>query len=629
MIHIDIETRSRTALKEVGVDVYAYDPSTEVLCLAVAAGDADPELWVPGQPVPDMGGRGELVAAWNVSFERAIWEAILVPRFGFPPIKWERWRCTMAQAAAMGLPQAIGPCAKQLGTALKDESGRRVMLKLAKPAKDGSWNEDLEDLQTLYEYCKDDVRAERGIAEALEPLTPRELEIWDLDQRINYRGIPIDVELVQHAEGLADLALTDLNNKMMELTGGEVESVNQVAKLKAWLHENYKLQVDSLSADIVDKLMKIPFRDPKAKQVIGLRQRGAKSSTRKLTAIGSRVRGGRVRYSLRYYGAFTGRWSGAGIQPQNLPRGDNKLRQQNYDHLISLVKSGQSKLARVLYGDPLEICKTITRGAIRANRLLVWDFGQIEARVLAWVAGEDEALQPFVDGSDPYKAMASRIWGIPESEVSPDQRFVGKTAVLGLGYQMGANAFYSTLLNFGRNDATLDLAANVVKVFRSSFRKIVAFWYAAEQAAKMAVAVPGSSQIVRSGSGVSFRFLGGCLRCRLPSGREIFYPSARIDAGGSLEYRKPRVGMAQTYGGKLTENIVQAIARDVMADGMMGLDAAGYQIVCTIHDEVLAEATLPEHTVSAGAKILCDVGPWAEGLPVIADGFETTNYRKG
>ena len=434
MIHIDFETRSAADLKAVGTYEYACDPTTEVICMAWAIDDADVQVWTPCQPFPraieNLLTWGEKVSGWNVSFERCIWDNVCRPKYDFPPVEFFQWECTMSRAAAVGLPQSLEACAKALGLEhTKDVRGKRTMLKLARPRrveKEIVWWNDRVDLETVYRYCAVDVMVERDAHRKLPPLTEREHRVWQLDQIINDRGLEIDRELCQGAIALVEQVQAELLTELKELTRCQVTSVNEIENLKTWL-AGRNVPVSTLGANDVAQYLTGTLPDD-VRRVLEIRQQAGKNSTAKYQALLSRSERGRMRGNLRYCGAATGRWSGSGAQIQNFPRGSVS----EVDLLAEMLRSRERSGLELCFGDVIESAKSGLRGAIVApegKQLLVWDFAQIEARVLAWLAKEKTLVQQFRDGIDVYKAFAAKVFAKPEANVTKGERFIAKTCV--------------------------------------------------------------------------------------------------------------------------------------------------------------------------------------------------------
>ena len=680
MITIDFETRSRLDLRKVGSHVYACEPTTSILCLAWKFPNQEEKLWAPdrfarisGYQIDDPDElfqaveSGELVEAHNAGFERRIWSEILVRRFDAPEVPFESWRCSMAKAASMGLPQSLEMLAKALKLPIqKDKAGNAAMKKLTAPIKlkkrdpnqgqifnVGSGPVFLEDpalLSATFDYCKQDVRTEEAASEKLEELPERELRVWQLDQRINDRGFRIDRELCRSAIQATEAVDRVRGEELERITGGAVSRSSQTKRIKEFLGSN-GYPITSLAADEVESMLAGRHVSGVNRRVLEIRLETAKSSVKKFRALLDRTGpDGRMRDILRYYGAFTGRWSGAGAQVQNFPRGSI----QDIELLAETFLDQDPELLELWFGDIHEAAKSVTRAALTAdpgNKLLVWDFGQIEARALAFLAGDEVALEIFREydagtGPDPYVALARDIYGDGSlTKKDKEKRQVGKAGVLGLGYAMGSTTFLGELERYGVANATERFSKMVVNTFREKFKATADFWHQLERAAKNTIKSGESSRV----NSIQFSKRGSFLLMTLPSGRSLYYLDARLMTGHTFgkrtglrvnnpdrkgivysQVKNKKLALVQTYGGKLAENATQAIARDLLVDGMLALHEAGYPLNATIHDEIVAEVpeNETERTLDRGSEILQCNEVWSIGLPLVADGFETKRYRK-
>lgn len=594
---LDFETRSTVDLRKSGMYVYAEHPTTDVLCLAFKfEGDGVVGLWTPHMhdgpaDLIEHIRRGGELRAWNAAFERIIWRRFMV-YYGFPAVKNRQWTCTAAEAANMGLPRKLEEAAKALGLVQqKDMAGHRLMLQVSKPRRiedDGTivWWQDENKLERVYAYCQDDVRTEMAIAEQVQRLSDRERILYLLDQMVNDRGMALDLPKVKQAqEHVAELEARGLE-ELKEITGGKVKTPKQVQAFKQWLEEQGSPVPDLTKATVAEALK--TAKGP-AREALRIRQDHSRSSTAKLDAmeraccVDQRVRG-----MLMYYGANrTGRWSGRLIQPQNIPPGE-----------VNGVD-----LRSMLVASP-------------GHRLMIGDYGQIEARILCWLAGEE--YRP-----NEYEQMASAIFGVPVERVTKDQRFVGKVATLLLGFGGGAKKFAESA------GVEFELAQRAVNTYRSRKPGIPGFWRAAETAAKKAIGGSVFFQIV-PGAQVRYKMHQNYLRCYLPSGRSLFYSTPQLDDSG-LSYMGVGLGgkwmRERTYGGKLVENIVQATARDVLASAMLRLERAGYPVVLTVHDEVVCDVPNEHGSLEEFMAIMEQRPSWL-GCHVPVEAVESPHYLK-
>jgi len=441
MFTIDFETSSRASLKKQGAHVYARHPSTKVLCMAYGDSISGIVVW-PGdakwRPVRlfDHIREGGLVEAHNAGFERAIWEAICVPQFQWPAIDPSQWRCTLAAASRLALPRGLEDVCRVLGLSeQKDMEGSKVLMKLCKPNSKGEMNTDLALLEILFKYCTQDVRAEMALGESLGEMPIDELTLWQLDQEINNRGLLIDREALRHAIVIVEKCRLQSVENLFDLADGEVTAVTQRNRVLKWIGERLPDGApEKLDKTAVENLLKREDLPTDVRAMLELRQEGAKSSLGKLKAMDDRMNeDGRVRGNQVYHGAATGRWAGAGLQIQNFPRGS--LKPHEVDFIIDdLLPTQDPAIIQAFFGDVPAAISSCLRGFIRAEEgksFYVSDFNSIEARSLAWVAGQDDLVQAFRDGVGVYEFMASKIFEVPIEDVDKDQRFLGKSAVLG------------------------------------------------------------------------------------------------------------------------------------------------------------------------------------------------------
>lgn len=585
---LDFETRSTVDLTRAGAYVYFEDPSTDIWCAAYAFGDEEPKLWWPGAPCPSDLRRhieqGGLLTAWNANFERLACRHILGPRYGWPAVKPEQWRCSMAESHAMALPGKLDDAAAALNLNIrKDESGYRLMLQMCRPRRmEGNvpvWWDGAERIQRLGDYCKQDVRTERAIKKLTLRLRPSEREMYMLDQQINDRGVAVDVDFCEKAAAVVEMALAKADKEMRRVTGGGVTKCSNVKQLKEWLRD-YGIPVDSVDKEAIEDLLALEL-PPECEAALLLRQEAAKTSTAKLKAVRARTnRDGRMRGNLQYHGAGTGRWAARGAQLQNLPRPsllkkeaeEGALQQRRAIETIGWsAERGEIETLSAVYGSPLATVADTLRGTVfagRKARLRVVDFSNIEGRGIAWLAGENFKLSAFErfdqgTGADLYLVSASSTFGCSIEEAKP-YRQIGKVSELSLGYQGGPVAFAKMAKNYkfrvidaydtvwgaattDRREAALSgwkkrgaatgmaerawLTAEVIKLgWREAHPRIVEYWYALQRAAIQAMREPGSTQIVGpTGAAVQYRKSGSFLFCRLPSGRAICYPFPRLE----------------------------------------------------------------------------------------------------
>lgn len=665
-LHIDFETRSAVDLKRAGVYVYAQDASTDVWCAAWAFDDGPINLWLPGMeqllPHQDFTGAVEAgctIVAHNAAFERTIWRHVLTKRYGWPIPKLEQWRCTMAQALAMALPGSLENAAAAVGLdARKDMVGHNVMMKMARPRRPRKgenpngvyWFEDEERKQKLYAYCRNDVAVERELDKRLLPLRPSEQKLWQLDQKINDRGVFVDTPLCNAATKIVEKAAAWLDTEMHNITHGYVGACSNVNQIGEWLRQYGGLpDTDSIAKGEIDDLLLRKDLSPACRRVLELRREAAKASVAKIDALlAGKNEDGRARGLLQFHAASTGRWAGRRFQPQNLPRGNIK----DIDAAVAAVGTGDAEYVQLLYGEPLNIVSGSLRSLIRAapgRRLLVADFSNIEGRLIAWYGEEDWKLDAFrafdaKKGPDIYNLTASEIIRIttgrivsPYDITSEERQGQGKVPELALGFAGGVGAFQKMAAIY-RVEYT-DAQADEIKIaWRRKHPGTTDYWRELEHAAIGAVRNPGKVVKARR---IAFRMASSFCFMRLPSGRVITYPYARVtDKMAPWGEMKPTFTYKgvdaytrkwcdqYAHGGVLFNNVVQGTARDVEAEAMVRVEAAGYPNVLNVHDEVVAEPKIGAGSVEEFGRLMTELPAWAEGLPVAAAAWEGPRYKK-
>ena len=624
IISLDFETFSECDIRSAGAWAYADHPSTDVLCLAWAVNDEPPELWTPGMPAPTelfrLIERGAEVYAWNSFFELAIWQRVMM----WPTIPIAQWNDTAALAAAQAYPRALGNCGDFMGMtgdAAKNKRGKYLIQRLCKPYR-GKRVEDPELLQELYDYCLQDVVAESEIRKRLRPLNDTERQVWEADQRMNLRGVKLDAANCQHAIEIIKVVESELNQEVFELTDHELNSTSSRAKSLEWINRQ-GLAMDSYDKAAVTCALE-GVCPPRVERFLQIRQALSKSSTKKFQAMLACLgRDGRAHGTGMYHGAATGRWSGRHFQPQNLPR-------PIVDDVNPIIDALRFRCPDQLPGEPMALLASCLRGmliASKGRRLIVSDYSAIEARVLAWLAGHESVLQSFRDGLDLYKVTASGMYGIPYSNVDKDQRFIGKVASLALGYQGGVKAFQKMAQNYGI-DVDEATALKIRDDWRAANRPIVKLWNDVERAAYNAIQ-NGRREETRAGD---FMMVKGDLLFKLPSGRCLSFPQAALIAN-KITYQgmnnfTHKWGAIETYGGSLVQSITQAVARDLLAHALLKIEAAGYDPIMTVHDEIVSDTKIGHGSLDEFNTLMCKLPEWARGLPVDVEGYEANRYRK-
>ncbi|WP_314331159.1 DNA polymerase [Selenomonas noxia] len=654
-LSIDIETYSDLDIKKVGG--YKYAENAEVLLFAYAWDDEPVQIvdLTAGETLPDdvlaaLTNNTITKCAYNAQFERTVLSHFLHrmdPTAPFEFLDPAGWSCTMVHALTLGLPGSLDMASKALRLAddkAKMSVGKQLITYFCKPCKptkvNGGRERNLpehapEKWATFRDYCVRDVVAEREIRRRLSnfPMRVGEQKLWELDQRINDRGVGIDAQLVSEAIDFdADFkgrviahakALTGLPNP----ASGE--------QLKRWIEQQEGFFPTSITKDNLPELM-TQVQKPEVKEMLHLKRLMSKTSVKKYEAMQrARCDDGRVHGLLQYYGANrTGRWAGRLVQVQNLPR--NSMAE--LDDARALLRSGDTEAIEMIYTHPLDVLSQLIRTAFVPRdgyRFMVADFSAIEARVIAWLAKEKWRMKVFADGGDIYCASASKMFGVPVEKhgVNGHLRQKGKIAELALGYQGSIPA----LKNMGADKMGLsdEELLEIVNSWRKASPHIKQLWYDVDAAALEAVR---ERRAVTLHHGVAFSTRKGILFLRLPSGRRLAYvrPMTEIEPafnreGITYEGAEQTTGKwtrLRTYGGKLVENVVQAIARDCLAVAVTRLEAAGYQIVMHIHDEVVIECPADACDLTNVCRIMGQPIDWAPGLILTADGYITDYYKK-
>lgn len=607
--------------------------------MAWAIDDGEVHLWLPGDPFPPLN-LDEEMEGHNVGFEKAIWKNIMVPEYGWPEVPDKLWSCSAAKCAAHSLPRALDKAGKALGLSIqKDQEGKRIMMKLCKPRtptknNPAIWHEDPADYKKLYEYCMDDVRAERAISKALRELHPQERKVWQLDQKINERGITVDMDAVRAAIKISSEYVDKVNTPLAEITGGAVNKATENARLLSWVRLQGVSAINIAKSTVVE-LLKEDLPD-KVRQVLLIRQKLGKTSVAKYKSILKAIcNDGRLRDLLMYHGGHCGRWTGKIFQPQNLPRNHFKGDIETYFKILKLENSDTFEL---LYPDVMETISFLIRPLLipSKGKTLFWgDYAAIEARVLVWLAGDEEALGIFRSGKDIYKELAVDIFRIKPEDIAKDsmERQLGKQGILGLGYQCGAERFQGTCKDYGI-EIDLALAEKIKNTYRQKYHKVVQLWADQEAAAKKAIR---TGKFIRSGE-IGWCVDGDFLFCKLPSGRLMAYYKPKIKVvdvpwgqKATITYMGVNSKTKQweehrTYGGKIVENIAQGVARDLLTNSMLECEGAGYEILLHVHDEIISEKD--EGSADEFQKLMMKKPEWAKEIPIDVEGWSGERYLK-
>lgn len=649
-IHLDFETRSVADIRQVGSFRYSEDITTDILCLAYAINDAPPILWLPSQKTPpnELLHRtmlfGATVHAWNAEFEMNIWENICVKRWGWPEVPLEKWRDTMAQSAAMSLPLALKDACEVLETSQKDFHGAKLIQKLCRPWRGQfrEYDDFPDDFHDLYEYCKQDVVAEREAGKKLLPLTPSEMDIWRHCITMNRRGLPIDMAEVNAVVYQVDKTKDRLNATLPFLTKGEVTSATQNARLLKWIRKKGGINIDSIDKAHVTKLLESKNTPEDVKHVLRIRQQVGKSSTAKLVKAQAQVcKDQTIKNNYVYYGANTGRYAGRGFQVQNMPARGVKI--ENPGEVITDFMTMDYPVLNLTY-DIMAVASSLIRPLLKAphgKKFIVGDFKSIEAVVTPWLALETVLVEAIRGGLDQYVEIASRMFNVPYDKVTDNMRSVGKVCVLACGFAGGKGALLNMATNYNM-DLREDTAQKYVEMFRAARPSLVSCWNEFQKAAVAALDLKADVVPVGNAKSTTFAKEGGNLVMRLPSGRKIYYPNAFMHYGmtpwgaNKLQphyFTKNSVTHkweARTMtGGNFFQNAVQGIARDLLTTAQLRLEKAGYPICLSTHDEcggVYPDD--PMYNLENFLKVMTENPRWAADMPLEADGWEGMRYRK-
>lgn len=661
---VDIETYSSVDLKKSGVYAYASAPDFEILLIAYSIDGSSVQVIDLTDPLVDerqdfpeflqhLNNPDVVKTAYNANFERTCLNAYY--KRSMPP---EHWRCTAVHAATLGLPGNLAGVGQALGLAQdkqKDSIGKKLIDYFCKPCKPTKANKGrtrnlpehaLDKWEQFIEYNRQDVVAEQAICERLKryPIPAAEQELWTLDQRMNDRGVSLDMDLVEKIIKYDAIYQDRLMSKAREITG--MDNPNSVAQLKDWYRKQYGMTLNSITKDTIPEIEKqlgelvqtgkaLPEEVEPGLEMLELRKQLGKTSVAKYQAMKNSVcPDGRLRGVLLFYGANrTGRWAGRIVQVHNLPQ--NKI--PDLELARALVKEGDFESLEMLFeGTPFVFSQLIRTAFLPtdSHRFVVSDFSAIEARVIAWLADEGWRLDVFRTHGKIYEASASQMFHVPLESIYKGSKLrqQGKVAELALGYGGSFGAIKAMDKEGHIPDEEIPM---LVANWRRASPKICKFWYNVEGAAKTAIT---ERRTVKLKQNISFSYINMILFIELPSGRKLAYYDARIETNkkgkeavtyAGVDQDTKQWGRIETWGGKLVENIVQAVARDCLADIMKRVDSAGYQIAMHVHDEVVVDVPAGD---TGALKRITDLMAvplsWAPGLPLRGDGFECDFYKK-
>lgn len=626
---IDFETRSTVDLPTFGLDKYCKDPTTQVICMGYSIDGNAVRIWTPDQTPPEWLFDPETkFTAWNAAFEVNIMRHVLKI-----PVRWDQFSDSMALAAANNLPQSLEECAIVLKvTEQKDATGKRLIQKLSKPKRNGEFENDPLLLAQMYEYCKQDVRTEMAVARELRALGEREQRVWEMTQMINDRGVPVDPLELTNALAAVVTNKATIESEITTLTGGI--TANQPAKLAELIREA-GLMVQDLTAETVAKLLADSKIPNKVRRILELRRLGSLTSVAKYEKMLEVQVGGRIRNTLVYHGASTGRFaSRGGLNLQNLARPsiDGEALNEAIERVLVQGRGGT-----------MDELSSLVRSAIKAPGGYVFvdcDFSSIENRVASWIAGQKDKVELFRQGLDEYKTFAANsLYRVPYEEVTKDMRQVSKSAVLGCMFGQGARGLVEYADGMGVT-LSMDESERAVRAYREEYHRVKATWYDYETCAIQAIQEPGMA--VQSGK-VAFKVAKGALWMQLPSGRLICWQSPEVEdqltpwgavRPGVVVFNQNtftrKWGRNKLIGSSIFQSAVQATARDMLTEAMISLDDKGFEMVNSVHDEVLllVKEADAESALGRVIEVMTTPPKWAPDFPLAAEGWHGKRYRK-
>lgn len=652
-LSIDIETKSSVDIGKAGLYRYAQSDDFEILLFAYRYGNEDVQIIdlaqgekIPDKIVEDLRNPQIVKHAYNAAFE---WYCMNKAGYETPLCQW---KCTMIHGLYCGYTAGLDATGKAIGLPQdkrKLTTGKaliRYFCAPCKPTKNNgkrTWNlpkHASEKWELFKEYCKQDVVTESAILKRLEafPVPEEEEKLWQMDIRMNAFGVKVDTALISGALQINEHSTELLENEARMITG--LQNPNSSVQLLDWIHNNGVEMGNLQKATVMEKLSDDLPDD--VRRALEIRQQLGKTSIKKYVAMDiAKGKDDRVRGLTQYYGANrTGRWAGRLVQMQNLPRNYIKT----LDYARKLVKDRNYGGIKLLYGNVPDTLSQLIRTAFipsEGNKFVVADFSAIEARVIAWLAGETWVNEVFATHGKIYEATASQMFHVPIEKIAKGNpeyalRQKGKVATLALGYQGGANALIAMgALNMGLSEEELP---DIVHRWRNANPRIRDLWYAVEEAALLVMQTAQPQAIYNLIFNLESDIVYGqnFLTVQLPSGRKLYYPRPFLKENqfGKLAIHYYTVGqqtrkweVTSTYGGKMTENIVQAIARDCLAETLRRIDAKGLQVVFHVHDEVIIDAPM-ETTVGEICDLMAEPIPWAPGLILKGAGFESNYYMK-
>lgn len=635
-ILVDFETRSEVPI-EYGIPNYLSGKHAAILMMGWKIDDGPTKLWLPDRHVslPFIIKPEDKLYAFNAgTFDSRVWNT-LGPRHGFPRVDLSQWIDVMAICGRYTYPQRLAFAGEVLRLKVeKDRRGKELIKKICVPPFKFTPKEWTE----FCSYCKDDVTSMSYLIKALpaDQLTPQEQEIWILTQEINREGLPVDVALAKRVVEVINHFKKKLIRQLKDMTDGEITTINQVARIKSYCADR-SVHLDSLNKQVLEPFLGSARADTLPKDVRALLQMRldfGSSAIAKFNKVIEMTHRGRIHDNLIYYKANTGRWAGAQFQAHNLPRAANASATEDEAVIQKFYDT------TILRENPIQAAKTLVRPVIKAppgKVLGVADYHSIENVGLAWVAGAEHLLELHRRGLDEYIDFATQVYPIAYEDVTDDQRRFCKPPVLGAGYGLGGTGLCTYAEGMGIHMEPHEGDA-LISIYRQTRPEIPQLWYGLRDAAILAVQHPGRKYTYRMCAFRTVRDRNGIrwLTLRLPSGRTLVYnsPELKDDKFGLVvthlginSYTK-KWSRKKITPGRFTENVVQAISRDIMAHGMLRLREEGYKIILSVHDEAICEIDEQQADIDDMCKVMCRLPAWAEGFPLRASGKLLGRYRK-
>lgn len=632
---IDFETKSPIDLPKMGRVKYSQHPDADILMMSYATKTNPVRLWLPGDPLPDFAINPEnyIIYAHNVEFEWAITNYIGVRRYGFKPTKLENYECLMALCGRYGLPQKLDTVAKVLNLKnQKNPEGYALIKRFCIPPYEAPTGAAWERFK---QYCVDDTKVELELLRTLpgEQLSEKEKETWVDSCLVNLRGIPVDLQSVRQIRRVAEQYRQAHYELLPEMTENRITKITQVARLTKYLND-HGVEVDNLRKDTVQELLLRDDIPENCMMLLEMRADLGLSSIGKYVRFEEMCHNGRIYDNLRYYGAHTGRWTGCGVQLLNLPRASVDNPEATIDRYFD---------GSVVDDNPVQLARALIRPMIKAEEgklIAAADYSSIEYVLIEWLAGNKEAIKRFAAGFDQYIDQAMFMYDKGYKDVSKTERQNGKVVVLGCGYGQGAIKLMITAKQQFGLELSFEEAEFLVKGYRKNHWQVVKMWYTLKDAMVTAIKCPGQTieSHLTKFKVVQDRNKTPWLAMTIPSGRVMYYnrPFIELDKFGEIpchygvsQKSKQWVPM-KLIPGRITENIVQAIARDILVYGKKRCKAAGLETILDIYDEIVCEVN--EQDAEQALKMLCvkmcEVEPWAKDIPLRAEGFVGKRYKK-